>query len=336
MVPVVASALAATAALPAAIRSPTERLPWLPAALLHALHATRVAAASGVDGLADPSLAAVRTLLGALPTAAASASAASSAPPTTEELAAAAVIARSAVETTLSFLQATPPPQQAPLVGALLACAAQLPLDNPDGQAALEKVHAALRALLATGGVAGQRIVIAALQALQAELQRGGGGGGGASPCVLSYLRALLPDVAPLLLRSTPLSAADKPAALKLLLLACAVSPPEALAAVFSLALPLIVGCLSVAADGAVSAEQRELSTLAHTSLTALAKRSAAEFRAAAAAFSADTRTRMETALREVAAATQPQQCAAAAATTPSGAPPKIALKMDFSSFGRK
>jgi hypothetical protein len=45
---------------------------------------------------------------------------------------------------------------------------------------------------------------------------------------------------------------------------------------------------LSLAADGPLSPEQRELSTLAHSSLTALAKRSAAEFRTAAAAFAPD------------------------------------------------
>jgi hypothetical protein len=143
---------------------------------------------------------------------------------------------------------------------------------------------------------------------------------------------------------------------------------------------------LSLAADGPLSPEQRELSTLAHSSLTALAKRSAAEFRTAAAAFAPDVcshsaptvphhschshamactrltgivalscfqglvslwrvhslcmlqvRTRMETALREQAAAAAPQACGASASAAPAaGAPPKIALKMDFSSFGKK
>ena len=52
-----------------------------------------------------------------------------------------------------------------------------------------------------------------------------------------------------------------------------------------SLALPLIVSCMANSADGPSGPEQRELSTLASTSLTALAKRSPNEFKAAVAAF---------------------------------------------------
>ena len=50
----------------------------------------------------------------------------------------------------------------------------------------------------------------------------------------------------------------------------------------------------SAAADGAPGAEQRELSALAHSALTARAKRSPDDFRTATAGFSAETRTRME------------------------------------------
>ena len=125
------------------------------------------------------------------------------------------------------------------------------------------------------------------------------------------------------------------------MLLACATSPPEALQSLLSLALPLIINCLSLAADGPVSPEQKELATLANSSLTALAKRSPAEFRNAAAGFSTDTRTRMETALREAAAAAAAPPPVAAGRQASghvnvSPSKPAIALKMDFSGFGKK
>ena len=93
------------------------------------------------------------------------------------------------------------------------------------------------------------------------------------------------------------------------------------------------------APDAAQGDEQRALTTLAHTSLTALAKRSPAEFRNAAAGFSNDTRTRMETALREqAAAASAPQMRAGAGSASAAAAPaakPKIALTMNFGAFGK-
>ena len=191
-------------------------------------------------------------------------------------------------------------------------------------------MHAQLEELLG-GGIAEQRV---ALSALQKEMQRAGTT---PSAHVIGYMRTLLPSIACLLHRSTPPSRADKPAALRLLLLACALSPAEALAPLLSLALPLIIGCLSISADGAVSAEQRELSALAHTSLTALAKRSPHEFRTVAAAFSSTVRTRMETALKEAAAhVAAPVASGGAVGAVGGGAAPKIALKMDFSAFGKK
>ena len=61
-------------------------------------------------------------------------------------------------------------------------------------------------------------------------------------------------------------------------------------------------------------------------------------FRTAAAAFSVEVRTRMETALREAAVATAAPTPGAAgsSARTVAVEKPKIALKMDFSAFGKK
>ena len=153
-------------------------------------------------------------------------------------------------------------------------------------------------------------------------------------------IRECVPEVAPLLHRSTPSANADKQGALKLLLLSCALATPEGLPTLLSLTLPLIVGCLHVNADGAQTADDKALATLAHTSLTALAKRSPEHFRAVVGMFTPDTRTRMETALREAAAPTAAPVASAGAGGVPNspgvGAPPKIALKMDFSAFGKK
>ena len=85
---------------------------------------------------------------------------------------------------------------------------------------------------------------------------------------------------------------------------------------------------MHVAADGAADAAAKELSTVAHSSFTALAKRYPAEVRAVAAGFDEGTRTRMATSLQEAAAASQraaPVQAAPVAA-----AKPKIALSMNF------
>eukprot|EP00965_Chrysotila_dentata_P221096 6192190-Pleurochrysis_carterae.AAC.6 len=111
--------------------------------------------------------------------------------------------------------------------------------------------------------------------------------------------------------------------------------PPHAVTSLLSLSLPLFVGCMWLAKDGTPDAAQKEVSTLVHASLTALAKRSPADFRAAVAAFSAETRSRMETALREAAAASQ-AGTALSSNQTEQAAKPKIALRMDFSSFGKK
>jgi len=125
----------------------------------------------------------------------------------------------------------------------------------------------------------------------------------------------------------------DKPAALRVLLLACTISPPESLVTLLSIALPLLVQCMWVAADGTPSPPQKELSALSHASFTALAKRSPNEFRAAVASFSPESRSRMEAAIRESATGSVATPTIAAKAAAEK---PKIALKMDFSSFGAK
>ena len=319
-VPLLVTSLRATAALPIAISTPSTRLAHTPAALLLAVHTAHVAATHGIEPLATASVEAMRTILGSLPTSGADAASAS-------------LVARACIATVLALLASTPAHSHGTLVSALLAAVGSLPADEAEADA--EQVHAAVASLL-KGGVAEQRV---ALDALQAEVQRCAGAP--LPPTVIGHLRALLPEVATLLLRETPLAAADKHAALKLMLLACAVAPPDALQPVLSLALPLIINCLSLASEAPLTAAQRELSTLAHSSLTALAKRSAAEFRTVCAAFSPETRSRMETALREQAAATAAptQACGTASSgggSTPTAGPPKIALKMDFSSFGKK
>lgn len=377
--PILSLALEAAAALPCSIGPASLRMRHVPAAFIFAAHAAHIAATTCTSALSGATVAAVAALFIAMPT-------------STEIAADAAKVARGAVATVLSLLELTPPLQRAPLLKVLLTAAAALP---PTDASALEQVlspglpgcmrtrpqpaldvrssaddsqvYGALRILL-SAGVVEQRI---ALAALQAELQRAA-----ATPKThaLGYLRALLPDVGALLLRSTPLTAADKPAALRLMLLACAVAPADAFPPLLSMALPLVVGCLSLCvrcgsprerspseaprhclvhplpclwstafirrqADGTQSAAQRELSALAHSSLTALAKRSPDAFRAVAANFSPDVRTRMETALREAAAVASAQAqaacCVAASATSSGSAAPSIALKMDFSSFGK-
>ena len=317
--PLVASSLRAIASMPTALADQTARLAAMPAAMLLAIHTCHAACVSADDALADSAATAARALLASVP----------------EEGGAAVTCA--ALATTLELLDATPKARRSHLLSAALAAAAALP-DESEAAAAplLARLHAALSSNL--GGEPAEQTV--ALGCLQAELQRASAAGGGAVPArVLAHLRAVLPDVAPLLLRSTPLERADKPSAIKLLLLACALSPPSALQPLLSLTLPLIINCLSLAADGPQGDEQRALTTLAHTSLTALAKRSPAEFRNAAAGFSNDTRTRMETALREqAAAASAPQMRAGAGSASAAAAPaakPKIALTMNFGAFGK-
>ena len=238
---------------------------------------------------------------------------------------------------------ATPAAARLPLLHCALAGAALLPVEDGGCARTMASLHSALATLLA-GNVAEQG---AALSALQAELTRGAAaaatsGTGMPPPATLAHLRAMLPEVATLVHRSKRLESADKLGAVKLLLTSCVVAPPASLEMMLSLTLPLLIGCLHVSVDGPASPKAKELATLAHSSITALAKRSPNEFRTAAANFSAETRTRMETAAREAAAApTAPStpglsRGASGGALNTPGAAPKIALKMDFSAFGKK
>ena len=317
-----ALALQAVAALPVAITPPSARLTHIPSALLLTLHMCHAAAADATTTtLADAALAAVRALLAALPLD----------DPDPSSAASALALARAATQTSLHLLAGTGPQVQVQPVHALLACAALLPPPVAGApEPLLARVHETVGALLA-GPLAGQRAAIAAVQADLAAASAAG-----ASARLGAQLGAALPAAAPLLLPSTPDAAADKPAALKLLLLGATLAPPGALTTLLSLVLPLLVGCLSVSSDPPPSPARRELASLAHASVTALAKRSPAEFRDAASGFSPETRARMETALREAAAASQQVQAAASpAAGQPPAAAPKIALKMDFGGFGK-
>jgi len=105
------------------------------------------------------------------------------------------------------------------------------------------------------------------------------------------------------------------------------------MAPLLSLTLPLLVRGMSIDAERAITADA-ELSTICHAALTALAGRAPDAFRAAVAAFSPETRGRMETALREAAAKKQ-QAAAALNPAAAAAAKPKIALKMDFGNFGK-
>jgi len=331
--PLVLTSLKALAALPKALGEPAAALPWLPAPLLLALRLAHVAAAGRVDALSEPAVDAVKGLLAQLPPAHAPAPAGP----------AALVVARSATETALMLAAATPAAARLPLLHCALAGAALLPVEDGGCARTMASLHSALATLLA-GNVAEQG---AALSALQAELTRGAAaaatsGTGMPPPATLAHLRAMLPEVATLVHRSKQLESADKLGAVKLLLTSCVVAPPAALETMLSLTLPLLIGCLHVSVDGPASPKAKELATLAHSSITALAKRSPNEFRTAAANFSAETRTRMETAAREAAAApTAPStpglsRGASGGALNTPGAAPKIALKMDFSAFGKK
>ena len=76
---------------------------------------------------------------------------------------------------------------------------------------------------------------------------------------------------------------------------------PTAKPALLSLTLPLLVASMWVPADGAFGEAAQKLSSLAHASFTALAKRYPAEVRAVAAGFDEGTRTRMATSHQEAA-----------------------------------
>ena len=319
--PLTIASLKATAALPAALSPPSARIAHMPAALLIVLHVCHAAAVHSLDALADASLASLKNLLAALPSADTNC----------------ALVARAAVATALGLLQTTPPTSQAKMLAATIATVAALPPADAGDDAIVGGLHASIARLLA-GGVGEQKM---AIDAISAELTRCAAQPP-LPPHALGLLRSVLPEVAPLLLRETPSSAADKPAAFKLMVLACALAPADgsgAVGVVLSLALPLIINCMHLQADGTPSAEAKELSTMASNSLTALAKRSVNEFKAAAATFAPETRTRMETALREQAAAAAAPPTTKAglgAPGTPAAGPPKIALKMDFGGFGKK
>jgi hypothetical protein len=223
------------------------------------------------------------------------------------------------MESALALVDGAAGDARAPLLQTALALAAALPADG-DGAAAHGRVVAVLGTMLGAAAPADGRA--AALGALLKLLP--------AAPPPLQqlYVGALAPDVAPLLLRGSAAASAEKLAGLKVLLLACTLAPAEAAEVLLSLTLPLVVQCMHVAADGAADAAAKELSTVAHSSFTALAKRYPAEVRAVAAGFDEGTRTRMATSLQEAAAASQraaPVQAAPVAA-----AKPKIALSMNF------
>ena len=74
----------------------------------------------------------------------------------------------------------------------------------------------------------------------------------------------------------------------------------------------------------------QELSAVAHASFTVLARRAPNEFKAVVGEFSIDVRKRMDTALREAAVPSRPTPGPAHASSAP-----KIALKMDFTGFGK-
>ena len=62
-------------------------------------------------------------------------------------------------------------------------------------------------------------------------------------------------------------SEAEKVPAFRVLLLACTVAPAESAPTVLSLVLPLLVGCMCIAAEGAPTTHEKELSTMAQVGL---------------------------------------------------------------------
>jgi len=336
-IPLVSASLNALVALISALSNSTVGnianasllLAWLPAPLLIALRVAHIAAAASVDALADPAIEAVNAIIAHV------------SEPHPASGAPYAMLARSAAETALSFATATHMCARLPLLRCVLACAAALPPTAADCAPTLARIHEMLIEHLG-GGVLEQRV---ALAALQTELRRAAAisaASGGTPPAVtLGHLRAVLPALSALLHKATPLPNVDKPAVVRLLLLSCALMPREGMESLLSLVLPLLVGCLRVSTDGPSSPEEKELSTLAHSSITALAKRAPDSFRAVATTFSAETRSRMESATREASTvavgAVAPgggDNCGRSGLTI--GTAPKIALKMDFSAFGTK
>jgi len=231
----------------------------------------------------------------------------------------------SALETAFVLFNAIPIPKQMQMLKSMLVLLGALP-DSLEAASAFVKVYGAVRSLLAGGEAA----ALQALQALQAFLQEPGPQAWPVSPSVIQrHLPYLLPEVAPLLVPSVAESTV-KQAALKLMLLVCTISPPEGLLACFSIMVPLLVGCMWLTADGAPSSAQKELSAVAHASFSVLARRAPNEFKVVIGELSTDVRKRMETALREAAAPSRPTPGPAHVSSAP-----KIALKMDFTGFGK-
>ncbi|KAL1520667.1 hypothetical protein AB1Y20_022238 [Prymnesium parvum] len=314
-VPCVTESILALAKLPGCMATPEQRLRHMFTPALLLLHVCHAAAASSppLAPVCDACLQAARVLIALVD-------------PADEAIRARlATLWLGALESALTLCDVSPVPHRLPMLKLVLLLLNAVP-PSAEASRAFEKVYGALRAMLQADPAA-QGV---ALQALQAYLQESASAP--STPQLRSHLRLLVPEVAQLLLSSVADGAADKPAAVKVLLLVCTLAPAEALVTCLSIVLPLLVGCMWLAADGAPSATQKELSALAHASFTALAKRSPNEFRSAVGSFSPGTRSRMETALRESAAVTA--QPAPGAINAP--AAPKIALKMDFSGFGKK
>jgi len=204
-----------------------------------------------------------------------------------------------------------------------------LPVDSPSGADVHTRAQAALRRMLRPGPqhLQSQQAAHGTLMAFLAACKD-------KSPGISnSYLIALLPDVAACFHSG---SENDRVGAVKVLLLACTLAPPDSMAALFSLALPILVAGMPTDAD--VSPPTAELSTICQTALTALGGRAPEAFRAAVSVFSASTRARMETSIREAAAKKQRAASTLNPTTTADAvadAKPTIALKMDFGNFGK-
>lgn len=316
------SAMEALALIPALARDGAPRLALLPTALLLTLHALQLGATAQPP---RPALvaAAATTIKGLLQR---YASLGASDPPTWASLLA------SANQTLEAFVKTTPPAQASPHLVLMLRVASA----DPSG-AATERACGVVCELLAAPAAPQKLLALRALQANLTEvLQEGGGTPGAGGEPMARLLCVLAPSAGALLLRSERAAAGVevRTAALRVVLLFISLATTEALSVMLALALPLFIDTMHVSADGAQSAEESPLSQMAQASVMALAKRSPEEFRTAAAGFSVETKTRMATAIQE---ATVTQRAAVVSSQTQvAAAAPKIALKMDFSSFGKK
>ena len=226
------------AELPGCMASPSERLRYVLTPIVLALHLCHSAATSVTPfaEVCDACLDAVRSLVALF----------------TTEVEVVSVRFASfwlgALQMASDLFEAAPQPHRLPMLKMMLLLAGALP-DCAEAANAVRKAYDAVHALLDSENAC----QAGALQMLQGLLQDKVAT---LSLRLHSHLRAVMPEAAPLLLRSAE-DAPHGPAALKVLLLVCALAPPDGLLTCLSITLPLLVSCMWITNDGSISAARK-------------------------------------------------------------------------------